>query len=215
MTGGRRALPAPRRTPAAADRNLALYLSLFLILAAFFLLLNSLSQREAGRTSAAVGGVALAFGGPAKPRDIPPPDAPAIAWAAASAQALGALLPLGTLTLAPHPHGVRIALSTDALFVGEEAGLRPDRLALLERLAERMQQAPAGSRPTIELRLNAADRLGPARAEMLMRVLIGRNLASDAVTIGLAPGTMHTLELLLAARPAHRSMPARLAEVRR
>lgn len=207
MRGGRAAIP----TRPAGDRNLALYLSLFLILAAFFLLLNSMSQRQPARTDAAVAGVARAFAGTARATPPMPRDAAGIAWAEATGRGIAEQLPLGTTSIATHERGARLVLPVDALFHADSAAVRQDRIGLIDRLADQMNHPPPGSRPSIELRLGAADRGAAPRAEALARALIGRGVATDAMTVGVAAGGRHTIELLIATRPA----AARVAEARR
>lgn len=190
------------RRPAAArpagDPSLPVYLSLFLLLAALFLLLNSLSPREARRAHAAVGSVAQAFGGN-KPRPEIPPDPPGMRWAEATGAALAELLPLGALTSATHERGARFALTSETLFTGGEASLRGERVPVIDRLVEQLRQVPGGSRAALEVRVAGGDTLAALRAETMARALIGRGLDPAAMAVGVAGGA-HTIELLVTTR---------------
>jgi hypothetical protein len=198
MTGRRQAARP------AGDPSLPIYLSLFLLLAAFFLLLNSLSPRQAARVETAVASVSGAFGGSGKPRPALRQDGPAMRWAEATGDALAELLPIGTLTAAPHERGARFALTTDSLFAGGDVALRGDRVPLIDRLVDRLGHPPTGATAALEVRLDARDTLAGQRAEALARALIGRGLDPSAMAVGVAHGGTHTVELLLAARPEPR-----------
>jgi hypothetical protein len=190
------------RRPAAArpagDPSLPVYLSLFLLLAALFLLLNSLSPREARRAQAAVGSVAQAFGSKSRPET--PRDAPGMRWAEATGAALAEQLPLGALTTATHERGARFALTSETLFANGQANLRGERVAMIDRLVDQLRHPPAGSRATLEVRLAAGDSLAAPRAETLARALIGRGLEPAIMAVGVASGGAHTVELLVATR---------------
>ena len=187
----------PAAARPAGDPSLPLYLSLFLLLAALFLLLNSLSPREARRAQAAVGSVAQAFGG--KPRQEIPPDPPSIRWADATGAALAEQLPIGALTAATHERGARFALTGETLFAPGAANLRGERMAMIDRLVDRLRHAPAGSRGALEVRVAGGDALAASRAESLARALIGRGLDPADMVVGVAGGT-HTVELLVTTR---------------
>ena len=188
--------------PAAArptgDPSLPLYLSLFLLLAALFLLLNSLSPREARRAQAAVGSVAQAFGG--KPRPEIPRDPPSVRWAEATGAVIGEQLPLGALTAATHERGARFALTGETLFAAGAANLRGDRVAMIDRLVDQLRHAPAGSRAALEIRVAGGDALAALRAESLVRALLGRGLDPGDMAVGVAGGGAHTVELLVTTR---------------
>jgi len=207
MRRGRAALPARP----ASDSNLALYLSLFLILAAFFLLLNSMSQRQPARTDAAVTGITRTFAGATRATPTVARDASAIAWAEATGRAIAEQLPLGTISTATHERGARLVLPVDALFHADSLAVRQDRIGVIDRLADQINHPPPGSRPSLELRLGATDHGAAPRAEALARALIGRGIDTDAMTVGIAAGGRHTIELLIATRPA----APRVAEARR
>jgi hypothetical protein len=192
MLGCRPAAARPARDP-----SLPLYLSLFLLLAALFLLLNSLSPREAHRAQAAVGSVARAFG-TARPEI--PRDPPSVRWAEATGAIIGEQLPLGALTAATHERGARFALTGETLFAPGAANLRGDRVAMVDRLVEQLRHAPAGSRAALEVRVAGGDALAASRAETMARALIGRGLDPADMAVGVAGGSTHTVELLVTTR---------------
>src|SRR6185295_3396345 len=103
------------------------------------LILNARQPREATRTDAAVSSVAQAFGAGGKPRRPVVPERPAIDWAEATGQSLADLLPLASLAGAGHARGARFALAAEVLFAPGESMLRPERMAAIERLADRLR----------------------------------------------------------------------------
>lgn len=183
----------------AGDPSQPIYVSLFLLLAALFLLLNSLSPREARRADAAIGSVAQAFGN-AKPRPEITRDPPGIRWAEATGAALAELLPIGALTSATHERGARFALTSETLFAPGGANLRGERVAVIDRLIDQLRQVPAGSRAMLEVRVAADDGLASLRAETLARALIGRGIEPEIMAVGIAKGGTHTVELLVSTR---------------
>src|SRR5258708_4557069 len=143
-----RPVAAPTVTPGSG--TLPLYLALFLLLAAFFLVLNARAPREAARADATIASVARAFGAAAKPRRPITPEPPSIDGAQATGGALAELLPLASLAGAGYARGARFALAADTLFLAGDSRLQPERMAVIERLAERLRQAPAGRQAGIE-----------------------------------------------------------------
>jgi hypothetical protein len=194
-----RPVAAPTGTPGGS--TLPLYLALFLLLAAFFLILNSRAPREGTRAEATIASVARAFGPGARPRQVVPPEPPAIDWAEATGRSLAELLPLASLAGAGHAHGARFALAADTLFLAGEAALRPERVPVIERLAQRLRQAPAGRQAGIEIRFGqrgTGGELSARRAALLFRALLARGAPAAGLAIGLAPGDAQSIELVLA-----------------
>jgi hypothetical protein len=177
------------------DASQILFLSLFLLLLAFFILLNSMATIEETRSRKVMTSVAATF------RAIRAPDTDAwiaiadLGPAAEPERLLEAMKQLWVTsvpvvkveTLTPG-RIMQIAVPSNELFLGGEANLRRDRHSLFERLARLLTVSADGFAHEIEL-VHGSDATAPElpfrRAVALAQALVSRGAPDDAVSVGL------------------------------
>ncbi len=200
--------------PTSRDRqgssNTVLLLSLMLILLAFFILLNSLSEFEAGRAHAVIESVNRAFNGKIESGDRTPahsaslgalPEAEAKMREVASL--FEAIVPAARAKRIRRAKAVRVELPAASLFRPAGVGLRPGSEILIQRLARLLARGGRGG-PSYDLEVllglgaPPAGGAGPVtpgpgslevrRAALLAQRLIEEGLPPPGLSIGLLPG---------------------------
>lgn len=200
----------------SGDSGIVLLLSLKLILLAFFILLNALSDFEEARTRQVIDSVRKAFHGQLEPINVPAllngspgllPEAEALTNEVGSL--FESLVPALRSTRTARARAVHIELPSIALFRIGKDNLRPERKALIRRLAkallrrsardlayklEFMHGIPAdgttGASRTQEIR----------RASALAALLMEEGLAPEVLSIGVLPGRPGRVEFVLSLR---------------
>lgn len=198
---------------------IVLLLSLNLILLAFFILLNALSNFETSKTHAVLDSVNRAFRGPIQtPRD------------AISVSASLGVLPLpqdltneiGSLFESFVPNArikskaratvMTVELPADEVFRPGTPDIRPERRVLIRRLARALMRDPGGVMKyelAFEHGTASAASLGAAnrdtarfaqRGETMARYLIRQSIPSTALSVGLRPGAPDTVWFVLRVR---------------
>lgn len=185
-----------------AKNTLTLYVSMFLLLLAFFGLLNSLSTVERERLAGVVQGLEQAFG-----QHAPAPDRQAVAEAldsaARSVESLGELfsaeIPVAKIEASGPGRTLVVTLPARTLFLGDDA-VRPETLGLLTRVADVLAKQPGtakggGARVLLEFLMATADPPGEgddavpeARAAAFARALVGAGAPDGPFTVGLERG---------------------------
>ena len=199
-----------------------LYLGVFILLLAFFIVLNALSSFEERRAGAVMDSVAASFASPF----AGPSRADDAAREAARAEAALAIRELGELfraqiAIAKVEIGgtgdeMAVTLPAEQLFQGMANAVRPDRTGLLHRVADALVPRAAGIQVRLEMLLSAGDAGGPipdpiARAGSLARRLTGMGAPGAAMTVGLEPVPAGQVRLIFSVHdpmaPAVRLMP--------
>ncbi len=212
----RRSSAQPEDTGASTT---ALFLSLYLIILAFFILLNAYSHRQETRTAAVLGSLGTTFSeafvsatGPLE--------------AARGPDAFGALgeledevrelfesvIPLVKVTPYLRYSQLLVEVPVDGMYAPGEASVRAEAAGLLDRLAEILRREMPGQRFELEavvsLPGSGARKAGPGRdlaarrAAVLARELGARGVQPDAVAAGVADGEVAALRLSLFIREA-------------
>ena len=212
----RRSSAQPENTGASTT---ALFLSLYLIILAFFILLNAYSQRQETRTAAVLGSLGTTFSevfvsatGPLE--------------AARGPDAFGALgeledevrelfesvIPLVKVTPYLRYSQLLVEVPIDGMYAPGEASVRTEAAGLLDRLAEVLRREMPGQRFELEavvsLPGSGARKAGPGRdlaarrAAVLAREMGARGVQPDAVAAGVADGDVAALRLSLFIREA-------------
>ncbi len=212
----RRSSAQPEDTGASTT---ALFLSLYLIILAFFVLLNAYSHRQETRTTAVLGSLGTTFSevflsatGPLE--------------AARGPDAFGALgeledevrelfesvIPLVKVTPYLRYSQLLVEVPVDGMYAPGEASVRAKAAGLLDRLAEVLRREMPGQRFELEavvsLPGSGARKAGPRRdlaarrAAVLARELVARGVQPDAVAAGVADGGVAALHLSLFIREA-------------
>jgi hypothetical protein len=183
----------------------SLFLSLYLVLLAFFIALISVSTFEEKRTRAVVDSLWSTFSGPkGTPRDLVLPSQSGLLLGAARQffTELGgffqAAIPAAKIKAMSGGSVLEVTLRGDALFRDNSADLRPGQFSFVDRLIAALSSAPAGVRRHMDVSLStggASNAIlpGPAsleqrRAVALGTLLMGRGAPPDGLGIGLAPG---------------------------
>ena len=199
------------------ESGLVVLLCLYLVLLAFFILLNSMTQPDPRRTRDVLESVHEAFEQevrpvlPPLPAQQPAPDSDrAVATLAAALSAL--LGELGRLEVSAEPRGasvLRLELESGSLFEAGAARPRASELGLLDSMAAALSEAPlSGFHVEVEV-LHGIDRLfaqpdqgsaGPplavARGGALVRALVDRGVPAERLAAGLLPGAAGSLQFL-------------------
>lgn len=194
-------VPALRTTARAGDggngTDLVLTLALFILLLAFFILLNSMSTFRDEKVGQVLESVDDAFaattlrGGPSGDIDRPG----IIAQAATAVRQLGdqvlADIPLAKLETRTTPDGDRLILTVPEaeLFQAGTGSLRDDRVGLLHRVADVLTPRAGGIQVRAEaLFAGAGGADAVARAGALARGLVHTGAPAAALTIGIEDG---------------------------
>ena len=203
--------------PTSRDRegssNIVLLLSLMLILLAFFILLNSLSEFEAGRAQAVIESVNRAFNGKIESGDRTPahsaslgalPEAEAKMREVASL--FEAIVPAARAKRIRRAKAVRVELPAASLFRPAGVRLRPGSEILIQRLARLLARDPRGG-PGYELEVLLGVGAPPdpgslevRRAALLAQRLIEEGLPPPVLSIGLLPRQPGTLRFVVRVR---------------
>lgn len=206
------AVPAPRPGGGAV----ATYVSLFLILFVFFIVLFSIASIERAREAAMLASLDAAFdhmpsavGLIPAARDETPPD-PASAQFIQDAKATLAGVIRGSHAAAAPPPGtiLSLVLSSGSVFEPDTADLRPAALPALTRLAVLMQRHRGESRYQIRVAATApatdqaASHLARMRVEILAARLYAEGCPSEAVTVAVSHAADPLLRLDFSTAPA-------------
>ena len=219
----KQAAPRDRDQPGG---NIVLLLSLNLILLAFFIMLNAMSEFEATRTQAALDSVKRAFHGKIQPKT---PTEALRANVAALPEAKDLMLEVGSLFEAVIPSTrntrtqradfVRIDLPAKALFRRGRDRLRKGREKLVTGLTAAITRQRRGPQnylleishgvlaPAAAGRRNSAARLGPKSLEVrrtveLVHLFMEAGLPPDMLAISIVPGRPDTVRFVISVREA-------------
>ncbi len=214
---------APSGRKFRGSSNIVLLLSLNLILLAFFIMLNSLAEFEAGRARAVIDSVNRAFNGKLASAERAPAHSPtlgALPEVEAKLNELGslfeAIIPSANAKRMRRARAVRIDLPVRAMFGPAGVTLRPGRDDLIQRLGRTLARDSHGG-PSFSLEvLLGLSTLGGApaamairnprsievrRAAVLAQRLIEAGVAPGALSIGLLPQHPGTLRFVVRVQP--------------
>ena len=205
---------APPGTPAAASGNatILVYLSLFLLLLVFFIVLTAHSVPRDYRVRAALGSVERSFASSSEAgSDGAPGHGDAAVIALAGLKRLGDLietdLAIAKIDQVGHGRLMVVTLPTDQLFEAGSAFVRRERMGLLDRIAREIGDH-GGVRFDMDVLVAIGDEpagQGPrgdpvAQAAAMARALIADRAPPDALSVGLEPGPSGTVRFLFSAR---------------
>lgn len=203
--------PPPPAPPAAGGGGaVATYVSLFLILFVFFIVLFSIAAQQRARSLAVLASLDAAFGHlPSAIGLVPAPRGDAILEDPATAQfiadigtSLAEIIPGNHPATTPRAGTVlNLELPPETLFEPGTPALKPAALPALERLAVILQRHRGGVRFAVGLAATtapgpAADRLlATARITALAAHLFARGCPADAVTVAVTEGAHTAIRL--------------------
>lgn len=212
-----------RGATAGGQSSLQLHISLFLILIAFFMVLNALSNQEVTRRGAVIESVQNAFRRPLPRAE----DLDLLAGRQLDAhmaefhEALAGIF--AAMTEFPGQFGwpgrglIRAELPAASFFAGTDDEIRADRARMLDDLAATLIRGHAGERRAIEILVavppallhgadadDAARNSHLARAAALARALEVRGVPGNAITTGVMADDRDLLWLTFGSRPVDR-----------
>lgn len=203
----------PQRAATRTDPSIIIYLALFMLLLAFFILFNSVATREASKTEALIGSLGATFG-----RSSPQPkkaDPLALARDAFRAE-LGALLARVAPEAAQAPDqrdgALAVTLPTARLFRENLVAFHSRSADILSGMAALLAQVRPQHRVAVEVTLAgdpqgaAAQGLALRRAGALARELERLGAPRGAVGVGLRPSAAERTEFRFRLEP--REAPA-------
>ncbi|MFV3073075.1 hypothetical protein [Niveispirillum fermenti] len=173
-----------------------LYLGLFILLLAFFILLNSVSHFHDEKVGAVIRSVDDAFSSQALLTGAPGDRQQSLREAARAVRDLGDLiraeLPLAKVEAGQEAGTLFIALPAAALFSGDGQSIRPDQQGLMDRIARVLEPRGSGVAVRAEILFAAPDDAdtGPlvARAGSLARALTALGADAPSLSVGLEKG---------------------------
>jgi len=200
----------------SGDSSTVLILSLNLILLAFFILLNAISDFEEARSRQVIDSVNEAFYGQMEPTNAPAllngspgllPEAEALTNEVGSL--FESLVPALRSTRTARTRAVHVEMPSVALFGIGKDSLRPGREVLIRRLAKALLRRRARD---LVYKLEflhgvpAGGAAGAGRTQEVRRtssvaaLLIKEGLAPDIISIGVLPGKPGRVEFVLSVR---------------
>lgn len=193
-----------------------IFLGLYLLLLAFFMLLNSIANIDAERANDAVDSVGKAFS------ELRPPllrgEEELIAQGAVLAtdtfqgQVKAAMVSILRIAEVDSLGGeqMRIETSVKNLFDAEGETLREDSVVFMDRIARVMARDEQGKKREIEIILGVGAEMPPTvdagssqrlrQATLFANELIHREVAPSAISIGLSPGDDGNIVMFLTLR---------------
>lgn len=197
-------LPPPQHE--SRSGSIILFLSLFLLVLAFFIMLVSISTVEAVKSKAVMKSLNSTFTTILPPRVEKPTDFTAKEGDILAAQEFqekitglfATSFQVAKVETVKPGRLIRVEIPQNSVFFATEARIRPDALALLDRIVASLSSRPPGMRFDMEFVIgtgNAGDKILPvlqtlemARAGAIAREVISRGAPLDSVSVGLAPG---------------------------
>lgn len=204
--------------PQSSPSNVA-FLSLYLLLLAFFILLNTLSQTEKSRMEAALGSIDATFRSEVETklqsRTATSTPGPVIGLDSLQAELrhlFEAVLPVGQFRIIEKGNLIQIVTRSDLIFVPDRPALRTTRTNLMEGIAAGLTQTGDGARYEVEFQIGtgpalpktgAAGRsLSVMRAGAFARDLRARGLPKRMIAAGISPGNPDTVRITFFRRGA-------------
>ncbi len=205
--------PTPREPDKGASQPL--FLSLFLLLLAFFILLNALSTIEPGRSNRVLESVQRAF--PAEFRaqfgdgvlEADPGQVIGETVRAGIGTIFRQVLPVARVTVEPDGNPIYVSAPVARVYARAAGGVTPVGERLASRLAPLMAAPPAGSVLELDVLFAvAADERGAAREARgravsdLVDHFVRSGIDPALVSAGLEPGQSDTVRFVFRTRPA-------------
>jgi hypothetical protein len=191
--------------PAPAADTISIFLGLFLLLLAFFILLVSISTVEKVKSLRVMDSVAAAFATilptSVELRDEATKDANILSGEAFQAEITGIYATQVQVTkveVVTPGRLMRVVMPSDALFFPGEARLREGQFPFIDRMVAALSGRPAGMRHELEFVIGNAlqaerslpvgETLESRRAVTFVKGVLARGAPPDSVSVGLMPG---------------------------
>lgn len=191
------------------DASLALFLGLYLLVLAFFVLLVTISTVEEVKSKAVMNSLSSTFS------TLLPPTTDLQTFTAKEGNIMAGpqfqermtrifatAISVAKVEVVQPGRLMRITVPVDSLFEPQSTALRPSVLELLDRMVTTIGARPPGVRhdtefvvgvaPDADGLLPLAQTLESARAGAFARTMVGRGVPPDSIVVGIKPG--HTLQ---------------------
>lgn len=204
------------------DGSVMVFLSLYLLLLAFFILLNSISQREQKRSEMAIGSVAATFRAPLPTEvvDLTTSTGRGVLEAADPfhreiKKVFENTLPIDPTKVVSSGNVMRINVPATDVFRRASSSFRPEVTALLEGIADGVSKRETGVRFEVEMIIKSGDSV-PAivgdelplplrRAGAFARRMRGAGVSAQSISAGVGPGEVDGIEFSFYAREIDRA----------
>lgn len=202
--------PAARKNNSSGNATILTYLSLFLLLLVFFLVIVANSTEKGYRVKAVLSSIERRFGPVLMVSGRMGGDA-AVAVAGRALRSYGELfeteLALAKVEEVRGGQHLVVTLPEQDLIAPDGQSLHPARQGLIDRIARTLRDHSGPFRATVDVLLrvggDAPDNRDPvARAALLGRLLLANGAPAEAISVGLEPGTSGTIRFLFAIVPA-------------
>lgn len=197
-----------------------LFLSLFLLLLAFFILLNALSTIETGRSDQVLESVQRAF--PSSLRaavgdsllEGEPGQVIGESLRAQIGEVFAQTLPVARITVEPNGNPIYADAPVAQIYAPAIGGLTPAGAAFARRISPLLETPPPGSVLELDVLFQSAPGTSPAEREDRARTaanviegMIGFGIDPAVLSIGLTPGVSDTVRFVFRTRPATETGP--------
>ena len=195
------------------DHTIALFLGLYLVVLAFFILLVTISTLEETKSQKVMDSLSSAFTSIVPPsadlRTFKAKDGDVLAGQEFQQQVTGIFateLGIDQIETVQPGRQMRMILASDSLFFQDEARIRPAMYPLLDRTVAALSNRPAGLRFDMEFVIGTAteadgktmptdETLEVQRAGAFARAMNERGIPPDSISVGMRPG--HLGEILI------------------
>ncbi len=197
--------PQPTTAGKSGQSTLSLFLALYLLILAFFILLVSISTLEKTKAKAAMSSVTSTFS------NILPPSVELKAFSTEEGAILAGqafqekvtnifatTIQVAKVEVVQPGRLMRVVLPADALFFPSTTKIRPGRLPFMDRIVAALSGRPPGVRYDMEFivgsaldkneRLPVNQTLEMSRSGVFVRELKKRGAPPDSIAMGLMPG---------------------------
>ncbi|MEO5338612.1 MAG: hypothetical protein H7841_17255 [Magnetospirillum sp. WYHS-4] len=210
---------SPRQEESTSSPTLALFLGLYLLILAFFILLVSISTTEDAKAKAVMEGLTSTFASLLSPTSDPTnftsKEGDLVAAGAEFQEQIAgtfaAEIQITRVEAVTPGRAMRVVMPADALFVADQAHLRDNQMPLLDRIVAELSRRSPGMRYEMELVLNSKYAIGrdlpvgqtleSARAGTFARAMAQRGVPPESVSVALKPGEPKELVLWFLSRP--------------
>lgn len=190
----------------SGDQTIALFLGLYLVVLAFFILLVTISTMEDTKSRKVMDSLSSAFTSIVPPsadlQSFKSKDGDVLAGQEFQQQVTGIFateLGIDKIETVQPGRQMRLVLSADSLFFQNEARIRPAMFPLLDRTVAALSNRPLGLRFDLEFVIGTptlsdgktmpiAETLEVKRSGAFARAMFERGMPPDSVSVGMRPG---------------------------
>jgi len=199
------------------DSGPILFLGLFLLLLAFFILLNSLATREEIRTRAVINSLLLTFQAPEEEKTSTEVYISALAPVPEPEELVDeferiwvASIPLLKIERLSEGRMMQVVMPVNELFFGRGASVRSDRRTLLINTSKALSYKAQGFINELEFVLGIGaggerDEIQKARVVSIARELVANGAPADTIKIGIRNGDMNSIRMRFHVREAQQA----------